>query len=353
MSASTLEAFLTSYERNARGLQAELSAEVAVVIRVLAAAALQIRNVVSLGLHDCFSRQASAVKNSAGDIQQGMDIYTNEVFFDAMCRAPVAWYASEELDAPVRVNDGARLALAIDPLDGSSNINANVSIGTIFSLLPTTGEPDADPAASFLQPGSMQLAAGFFIYGPQFALVLTVGEGTHCFVYSPDAGAFVLAHANLVIAERTQEFAINASNYRHWDGAVRLYVDDCLKGCEGPREKDFNMRWIASVVAEVYRILIRGGVYLYPGDRRPGYAHGRLRLVYEANPLAMVVEQARGAATDTVERILNIKPESLHQRVPLVFGAANEVIRIARYHLEPNEIAERSPLFGNRGLFRA
>ena len=166
-------------------------------------------------------------------------------------------------------------------------------------------------------------------------------------------GAFIQAYESRMIPPRTQEFAVNASNYRHWDEAVRLYVDDCLKGSEGPREKDFNMRWIACLVADCYRILTRGGVYLYPGDRRRGYHQGRLRLVYEANPIAFLIEQAGGAATDTVNRILDIEPGHLHQRIPLVFGSAREVERIARYHIEPSAIGERAPLFGNRGLFRA
>ena len=223
-----------------------------------------------------------------------------------MRHAPVALYASEELEQPVLLDKDAPLAIAIDPLDGSSNIDTNVSIGTIFSLLPATGAPDADPAASFLQAGANQLAAGFFIYGPQLALVLSLGSGTHVFVLSTRLGTFVQAYESRIIPPRTQEFAINAANYRHWDEAVRLYVDDCLKGCEGPREKDFNMRWIASLVADCYRILMRGGVFLYPGDQRKGYHQGRLRLVYEANPIAFLIEQAGGAATDTVSRILEI-----------------------------------------------
>jgi fructose-1,6-bisphosphatase I len=349
MAASTLDAFLSSYERAGGGLR---SATVEVV-RALAGAALKVRRAINSGAFGADRSQSRASTNSDGDLQQDLDIYADEIFLDAARHAPVAWYASEELATPVLLDAGARLALAIDPLDGSSNIDANVTIGTIFSLLPATGAPDADPAASFLQPGHRQLAAGSFIYGPQFALILTLGAGTHCFVFSTRMGAFVQAHESLAIAHRTQEFAINASNYRHWDEAVRLYIDDCLKGSEGPREKDFNMRWVASLIAEAYRILVRGGVFLYPGDQRPGYGRGRLRLVYEANPIAMLIEQAGGGATDTVSRILDIEPRSLHERVPLVFGAAREVDRIARYHTDPSMIAERSPLFGNRGLFRA
>ncbi len=270
-----------------------------------------------------------------------------------MRHAPVGLYASEELELPIMVNKDAPLAVAIDPLDGSSNIETNVSIGTIFSILPALGVQGDNPAATFFQPGRNQLAAGFFIYGPQLALVLSVGSGTHVFVFSTRMGTFVQLHESRIIAPRTSEFAINTANYRHWNEAVRLYVDDCLKGSEGPRERDFNMRWIASLVADTYRILMRGGVFLYPADKRKGYAHGRLRLVYEANPIAYLIEQAGGSATDSLERILDLVPEDLHQRVPLVFGSSREVARIGRYHTDPSNIGERHPLFGNRGLFRA
>lgn len=205
----------------------------------------------------------------------------------------------------------------------------------------------------FLKKGSGQIAAGFFIYGPQLGLVLTFGSGTRAFVFSQRLGSFVQARKSIAIAPDTNEFAINASNYRHWDEPVRLYVDDCLTGAEGPREKDFNMRWIASLVAEVQRILMRGGVFLYPRDGRKGYGQGRLRLIYEANPIAFVVEQAGGAATNGADRILDILPTDVHQRTPLVFGSAKEVAKIVRYHTDPSSIGVRHPLFGHRGLFRA
>jgi len=347
MSTPTLDAFLLSYERGG------YDTDVLSTITALAAAALKINNGVRSGALDTgFSGNRGTV-NAGGDAQKDLDIYADEVFMEAMRRVPVRCVASEERAAPITLNPEARIALAIDPLDGSSNIDVNVSIGTIFAVLPATGAPDTDPAAFFLQPGSKQLAAGFFVYGPQLVLVLTLGSGTHSFVFSSRLGAFVQTHESLAIPIRTQEFAINASNYRHWDEAVRLYIDDCLKGEEGPRGKNFNMRWIASLVAETYRVLVRGGIFLYPGDARTGYGNGRLRLVYEANPIAMLVEQAGGTATDTIRRILDIDPVSLHQRVPLIFGSKREVERVGRYHTEPSAIAERSPLFGNRGLFRA
>ena len=296
MTAPTLDAFLNSYVRG----ESERHAAVAATVRKLAEASVKVRHTISHGaLGAAFAGTRGT--NAAGDDQKDLDVFADDIFLDAMRHAPVALYASEELEQPVLLDSGAPLAVAIDPLDGSSSIDVNMSIGTIFSLLPATGAPDADPAAAFLQAGVNQLGAGFFIYGPQLALVLSLGSGTHVFVFSARLGAFIQAHESRMLPPRTQEFAINASNYRHWDEAVRLYVDDCLKGSEGPREKDFNMRWLACLVAEGYRILIRGGVFLYPGDRRRGYHQGRLRLVYEANPVAFLIEQAGGAATDTVE----------------------------------------------------
>lgn len=347
MSNPTLDAFLASHERQGH------DGDVLATVAALAGAALAINNGIRSGtLGSAFGGTSGAV-NADGDTQKDLDIYADDIFLEAMRRAPVRCVASEERVAPVALDPESRIALAIDPLDGSSNIDVNVSIGTIFSLLPATGAPGIDPAAFFLQPGSNQLAAGFFIYGPQLVLVLTLGLGTHAFVFSPELNTFVQTHESVSVAERTQEFAINASNYRHWEEGVRLYVDDCLKGEDGPRGKNFNMRWIASLVADVYRILMRGGVFLYPGDSRAGYASGRLRLVYEANPIAMLVEQAGGRATNALCSILDIVPTGLHQRVPFVFGSAREVERVARYHTEPSAIAERSPLFGNRGLFRS
>ncbi|AJD45584.1 class 1 fructose-bisphosphatase [Rhizobium sp. SEMIA 4085] len=349
MTSSTLDNFLSSHI-DSGGPHCEAAA---VTIRQLACAAVTLYSTINQGAPGkAFSRERGQV-GPGGDITKDLDVLADALFIDAMREAPVCLYASEELEDAALLDPKAPLAVAIDPLDGSSNIDINVSIGTIFSILPAAGDPVGEPNASFFQRGDAQLAAGFFIYGPQLALVLSLGSGTHVFVFSSGGGVFVHAHESVVVPPRTQEFAINASNYRHWDEAVRLYVDDCLKGTEGPREKEFNMRWIAAVAADAYRILMRGGVYLYPGDTRRGYGEGRLRLVYEANPIAFLIEQAGGAATDTISRILDVTPTSLHQRVPLVFGSAREVMRIGRYHTEPSNIAERAPLFSNRGLFRA
>ncbi|MGK9285959.1 class 1 fructose-bisphosphatase [Sinorhizobium meliloti] len=349
MSGATLEAYLASC--TARG--DDLTRDVAAVIQRLARAALDIRKLVGQGALGTAFNGTHGNSNTDGDLQKDLDILCDDQFLSSLQGAPVACYASEELENPVLLDPAARLAVAIDPLDGSSNIDNNVSIGTIFSVLPAAKGPDVDPSQSFLQPGSRQLAAGFFIYGPQTALVLSLGKGTEIFVFSSRLGCFVEAYKSASIPERAHEFAINMSNYRHWEEAIRLYVDDCLAGSEGPRERDFNMRWIASLVAETYRILIRGGIFLYPADGRKGYSQGRLRLVYEANPIAFIIENAGGAATTSIDRILDLVPENLHQRVPLVFGSRREVARINRYHVDPNMIGERAPLFGKRGLFRA
>lgn len=346
MTAPTLDAYLNSFALS-RGVAGEA---IIGVVRALAGAATGMRALLSQ-VSPATLGGTSGSRNPDGDFQRYLDVSADETFLAAARRAGVRHYCSEELDGAVDLNGNTGLALAIDPLDGSSNIEANVSIGTVFAILPARLE-EADPAGSFLQQGRNQLAAGFFIYGPQLALALTLGGGTRIFVHSSRLGSFVESPCP-GIPERTHEFAINASNYRHWDERLRLYFDDCLKGAAGPRERDFNMRWVASLVAEAYRILMRGGVFLYPADARKGYGQGRLRLVYEANPIAMLVEQAGGAATDGLSRILDMEPATVHQRTPLVFGSAREVSRVGRYLSEPSLIAERSPLFGNRGLFRA
>ena len=344
-----LEAALSAYADQGR-----LQSDVAAVISRLAISAVGVREIINDGaLGAAFAGGKRGSHNATGDIQHELDVHADELFMAAMHASPVALYATEELDRPVRFKRDARIALAIDPLDGSSNIDTNVSIGTIFSILPVVdGENGADLDTTFLQPGSRQLAAGFFVYGPQLALAVTWGEGLQLFIYSARKQAFIRVEAGRTIAKKANEFAINASNFRHWEEPVRLYVDDCLKGTSGPREKDYNMRWIASLVADCYRIIMRGGVFLYPGDKRPGYASGRLRLVYEANPIAMLMEAGGGSATDGETRILDLVPTELHQRTPLVFGSADEVERIARYFTDPGAIPERSPLFGIRGLFR-
>ncbi len=291
-------------------------------------------------------------QNADGDVQVELDVRANDLLIGELKSAPVACVASEELELPCGLNDQALVCVAIDPLDGSSNIDTNVSVGTIFSVLPMKCSGCQPSAKCFVQKGKQQLAAGYAIYGPQTALVLTLGEGTHIFTLNPDTGEFCLTQASVQIPKDTNEFAINTSNFRRWDGHIRAYVDDCLEGAEGPHAKNYNTRWIASLVAECHRIMMRGGIFLYPGDRRPDYHKGRLRLAYECSPIAFLVEQAGGAASTGHKAIMDVKPKNIHQRAPLIFGSLNEVELLEHYYQQANPIEERSQLFGNRGLFR-
>ena len=324
-------------------------ADVAVTVLRMSEACRQIGNLIARGaLAGPLGSETG--KQSGVDPQKDIDVRANDMVVAAMKEAPVATLGSEELEWALPINPGAPLAVAVDPIDGSSNIDANVSIGTIFTVLPARAN-GAD-MSSFLQPGTAQLAAGFALYGPTTTLTLTVGEGTHTFTLDRATGRFVLTHASISLPPATREYAINASNYRHWDETIRTYVDDCLQGRDGPRGKDFNMRWTASPVADIYRILSRGGIFLYPADLRDGYGAGRLRLVYEANPLGWIVEQAGGAATNGPDRILDLLPSTLHQRTPFIAGSKKEVEYVRRLHHEPLGVGERSPLFARRGLFR-
>ena len=279
---------------------------------------------------------ATESENVQGEVQKKLDIIANEVLIEANeWGGHLAAMASEEMDSihviPNRYPQGEYLLL-FDPLDGSSNIDVNVSIGTIFSVLKKPTNSPAVSETDFLQAGKQQVAAGYCVYGPQTTLVLTVGNGVAMFTLDREQGSFVLTHENVRVPEDTQEFAINMSNMRHWDTPVKRYVDECLAGTEGPREKNFNMRWIASMVADVHRILTRGGVFMYPWDKREPNKPGKLRLMYEANPMSWLIEQAGGAATHGKQRILDIKPDALHQRVSVILGSKNEVDRVTQYH---------------------
>jgi fructose-1,6-bisphosphatase I len=327
--------------------------DIAATVRIIADAGIALAQTIAEGSLGSAFAESTGAANTDGDIQRGLDLLADDRFLAALAQSPVAVYASEELNQPVLIDAERPLALAIDPLDGSSNVDTNTSIGTIFSIRQRIGDASDDVLVSFLRPGREQLAAGFLVYGPQLCLVLTLGETTDIFVYSRAERQFRLAVESVAIPLKTPEFAINAANYRHWNEPVRLYFDDCIKGGHGPREREFNMRWLASLVADAYRILVRGGVFLYPADRRRGYGKGRLRLVYEAHPIAMLIEKAGGGATDGIDPVLDIAATELHQRVPFVFGSATEVARIGRYHTLPSQIADRAPLFGKRGLFRA
>jgi fructose-1,6-bisphosphatase I/sedoheptulose-1,7-bisphosphatase len=295
--------------------------------------------------------------NSQGERQEKLDVLANDIFLRTNeWGGTLAGMVSEEMDAPYAIPaeyPRGRYLLAFDPLDGSSNIDVNVPVGSIFSVLRAP-EGEAPPRAEdFLQPGTRQVCAGYAIYGPVTMLVLTLGRGTHGFTLDREIGEFVLTHPDMRIAQDTSEFAINTSNARFWEPAVKRYVDECLAGRKGPRGRDFNMRWIASLVAEAHRILMRGGVFLYPRDEREATRHGRLRLLYEASPIAMVIEQAGGRASTGDGPLLERSPQALHEKTPFIFGSASEVERIERYHRDHNEREYHAPLFGSRGLFRA
>ena len=293
--------------------------------------------------------------NVQGEQQKTLDVLSNQLFIRATeWGGHLAGMASEEMEQPYTLppqHPRGKYLLLFDPLDGSSNIDVNVAVGSIFSIL-RAATPGQDPQpADFLQPGGAQVCAGYAIYGPSTMLVLTFGRGTHAFTLDPMLGEWVLSHPNLHIPPSTREFAINASNSRFWEPAVKRYVDECLAGQTGPRGEDFNMRWIASLVAETHRILMRGGVFLYPRDRKDPTRPGRLRLLYEANPISFLIEQAGGGASTGRTRLMDTRPESLHQRIGFVFGSKNEVARIEQYHRDEPHDSYDSPLFGHRGLF--
>jgi fructose-1,6-bisphosphatase I/sedoheptulose-1,7-bisphosphatase len=294
--------------------------------------------------------------NVQGETQKKLDVLSNQVFIARTEWAGnLAGMASEEMDLPYQIPGQyprGKYLLVFDPLDGSSNIDVNVSVGSIFSVLrgPDNGADVVE--ADFLQPGMKQVAAGYALYGPTTMLVLSVGDGVNGFTLDPNLGEFMLTHPKLNIPEDTQEFAINASNSRFWEAPVKRYVDECLAGKTGPRAKDFNMRWIASMVAEAHRILMRGGVFMYPRDTKDMTKPGRLRLLYEANPIGMLMEQAGGRASTGEKPVLQVQPTALHQRIGLVFGSKNEVERIERYHSEPARNEMINPLFAERSLFR-
>ncbi len=294
--------------------------------------------------------------NVHGERQKKLDVIANEIFIKLNeNRGYVAGMVSEEIDEPYLLPaqyERGKYLLLFDPLDGSSNIDVNVAVGSIFSILRAP-HPNADPEpGDFLQPGVQQVAAGYAIYGPSTMLVLTTGNGVHGFTLDPLLGEFILSHRNLCVPDETQEFAINASNSRFWEYPVQRYVDECLKGSSGDRGKDFNMRWIASLVAEAHRIIMRGGVFMYPRDTKKPGVNGRLRLMYECNPIALLMEQAGGRASTGYKRMLDVRPEQVHQKIGFVFGSRSEVERIERYHREGDMRDSEQPLFAARGLFR-
>ena len=279
----------------------------------------------------------AGTENVQGEAQKKLDVIANEILLQANeWGGHLAAMASEEVETvhqiPFDYPKGGYLLL-FDPLDGSSNIDINVTVGTIFSVLRNPQERDKDPSEEdFLQPGREQVAAGYAIYGPSTQLVLTVGNGVHAFTLDREMGGFLYTHPFMTVPEETREYAINASNIRYWEPPVRRYIGELQQGRDGPRGADFNMRWVASMVADVHRVLTRGGIFMYPLDEKCRDKGGKLRLMYEANPMAMLIEQAGGAATTGRERILDVVPRRLHQRVPVILGSRSEVARVTAYH---------------------
>jgi fructose-1,6-bisphosphatase I len=275
-------------------------------------------------------------ENVQGETQKKLDIITNEVMVDHLkWTGHLAAMASEEIEEIIQIPSKfpkGKYLICFDPLDGSSNIDINLSVGTIFSILRCPNDCKNPTLKDFMQKGTEQVCAGFTVYGPATMLILTTGNGVNGFTLDSDVGEFILTHPNMRIPKDTAEFAINMSNQRFWEAPIQKYVDECIKGTEGEREKNFNMRWVASMVAEVYRVLTRGGIFMYPMDSKIAKQGGKLRLMYEANPMSFIVEQAGGLSSTGTERILDIQPESIHQRVPVIMGSRNEVDRVVRYH---------------------
>ncbi|MEG1041004.1 MAG: class 1 fructose-bisphosphatase [Pseudomonas sp.] len=336
MSRVTLSRYLIEQTRSN-----STPADLRFLIEVVARACKEISHNVSKGaLGGVLGSMGT--ENVQGEVQKKLDVISNDILLEANeWGGHLAGMASEEMDnayqIPGKYPKGAYL-LVFDPLDGSSNIDVNVSVGTIFSVLRCPNEylsqNESLNEQAFLQPGTKQVAAGYAIYGPQTMLILTLGNGVKGFTLDRELGSFVLTHENIQVPETTAEFAINMSNQRHWEDPVKRYVGELLEGETGPLKKNYNMRWIASMVADVHRILTRGGLFMYPRDAREPSKPGKLRLMYEANPMSFIIEQAGGASTDGRQRILDIQPESLHQRVAVFLGSKQEVERVTGYHQE-------------------
>ncbi|MBA3592284.1 MAG: class 1 fructose-bisphosphatase [Polaromonas sp.] len=326
---------LTRYLVEQQRIDGHIPSQLRLLLEVVARACKSISQAVNKGALGSVMGSAES-ENVQGEIQKKLDIIANEVLIEANeWGGHLAGMASEEMEGiyvvPNRYPQGEYLLL-FDPLDGSSNIDINVSIGTIFSVLKMPEGDRGVDEGDFLQAGRQQVAAGYCIYGPQTTLVLTVGDGVAMFTLDREQGSFVLIEENVQIPPDTKEFAINMSNMRHWDEPVKRYVDELLAGKDGPRGKDFNMRWVAAMVADVHRILCRGGIFMYPWDKREPEKAGKLRLMYEANPMSWLIEQAGGAATNGRQRILDIQPTKLHERVSVILGSKNEVERVTAYH---------------------
>ncbi len=331
---------LTNYIIETQRSLPEATGEFTGLLNDISVACKRISDLVNKG--DLVGMLGSAdSENVQGETQKKLDVVTNEVFIEALTQnGHIAGLVSEEMDDIYPLPNPSRRGrylLLCDPLDGSSNIDVNVSVGTIFSIVRAPEGKEKPSTEDFLQQGTEQVAAGYCLYGPSTILVLAVkGQGVQMFTLNRDFGEFILTRKDVQIPEETKEFAINVSNQRHWEEPVRRYIDECLQGKEGPRGKDFNMRWVASMVAEVHRILCRGGIFMYPLDAKikaKGQS-GRLRLMYEANPMSLIVEQAGGAATTGRQRILELDPSEIHERAPVVLGSRAEVDVVTRYHNE-------------------
>ena len=297
--------------------------EISSIIKSLANAAIKISTSIRNIKAEKIDSNNDKKINSDGDIQKPLDIISDEILISFLKKSPAAGYASEEQEGHIDFKNNNNFIVLADPLDGSSNIDVNVSIGTIFSIMSKNNLP---LEKAFIQNGSHQKSSGFFVYGPQTTLFMTVGVGTSLFALDEVLGKFILIKDNINIPETTTEFAINAAYRRFWDSATLQYINDCQNGESGPRKKNFGMRWVGSLVADASRIFNRGGIFLYPSDMREKYKNGRLRLTYEANPIAFLVEQANGEATDGHNNILNLEVKELHQRSPLIFGSKEEVL---------------------------
>ncbi|MEJ7749370.1 MAG: class 1 fructose-bisphosphatase [Candidatus Limnocylindrales bacterium] len=347
----TLTEFIIAEQRRAPQATGGLTA----LVNDIRLACKRVANVVGKGILADLAGKTGTT-NVQGEEQAKLDLVANDMFIRTIERGgSLAAMVSEELEDVYVVPDvypRGRYLLAFDPLDGSSNIDVNASVGSIFSVLADPDPEGPIEPASFLQSGRRQVCAGYAIYGPTTMLVLSFGRGVHGFTLDREIGEFILTHPNLRVPDEASEFAINASNSRFWEPAVERYVDECLAGRSGPRGKDFNMRWVAALVAEAHRILIRGGVFLYPRDERTHSRSGKLRLLYEANPIGYLIEHAGGRASTGDGPILDLQPTSIHQRTGLVFGSAAEVERIERYHRDHNIRPFAAPLFNPRGLFR-
>lgn len=328
---------LTQFLHHTQCNNSEVTPELVLLLADVAKACKSISYQVNRGvLAEVSDATAAGSENVQGEVQQELDVISNQCFIDALeWTGYLAGMVSEEnedvIHIPQQYSKGSYL-ICFDPLDGSSNIDVNLSVGSIFSILQCPEGIDTPSQGDFLQPGSQQVCAGFCVYGPSTILVLTTGQGVNGFTLDQTVGEFILTHVNMQIPEDTAEFAINMSNQRFWEPPIQRYVDECMAGIDGIRGKNFNMRWIASMVAEVYRILTRGGIFMYPFDFKDTNMPGRLRLLYEANPMSFIVEQAGGASSTGRERMLDLKPSTIHQRVPVVLGSKNEVERVTSYH---------------------